>query len=55
MSEFSRGQIMLTLARLASRGFWDPKKKNQDKLAASIKQGLDELATMTSLQAQNFL
>ena len=37
---------MLTLALLASRGFWDPKKKNQDKLAASIKQGLDELAPL---------
>lgn len=46
MSEFSTGQIMLTLSLLASRGFWDSKEQNRDKLASSISQGLGELAPL---------
>ena len=43
MSEFSTGQIMLTLSLLASRGFWDSKKNNRNRLAKSIATGLEEL------------
>ncbi len=43
MSEFSTGQIMLTLSLLATRGFWDSKKNNRKRLAKSISLGLEEL------------
>lgn len=34
---------MLTLALLATRGFWNSKKKNHKRLAQSISQGLEDL------------
>jgi hypothetical protein len=46
MSEFSHGQVMLTLALLASRGFWAAGKKNQPDLANGIAKGLDSLAPL---------
>ena len=43
MTDFSQGQVMLTLALLASRSVWDPKKKNYKGKAKSIRRGLEEL------------
>lgn len=43
MSEFSTGQIMLTLSLLSVRGFWNSKKKNQKRLSEAISSGLEEL------------
>lgn len=43
MTEFSPGQTMLTLALLASRGFWDPAKNNQPGLGGAITAGLESL------------
>jgi hypothetical protein len=43
MSDFSAGQIMLTLSLLSARGFWKSKKKNQKHLSEAISCGLDEL------------
>ena len=36
MTDFSQGQVMLTLALLASRSIWDPKKKNHKGKAKAI-------------------
>jgi hypothetical protein len=43
MSDFSTGQIMLTLSLLSARGFWKSRKKNQKHLSKVISSGLDEL------------
>lgn len=43
MSDFSTAQIMLTLSLLATRGFWNSKKKNHNHLAQAVSAGLDQL------------
>jgi hypothetical protein len=46
VTDFSQGQVMLTLALLTSRSIWDPKKKNHKGKAKAIRRGLEELAPL---------
>jgi hypothetical protein len=43
MSGFSQAQIMLSLALLSYRGFWNPGSDNRQGMAGAITEGLDQL------------
>jgi hypothetical protein len=43
MSGFSQAQIMLSLALLSYRGFWNPGSDNRQGMAGAVTEGLDQL------------
>jgi len=46
MSDFSTEQVMQTLALLSTRGFWNFRKRNQERLSRAISEGLEEFKTL---------
>jgi hypothetical protein len=43
LPEFSQAQVMLSLALLSYRGFWNPDRENREKMAEMLRTGLAEL------------
>lgn len=47
MREYSQAQVMLSLALLSYRGFWNPGKRNRNPMTMAINQGLRSLEPLS--------